>query len=90
MTKLYQRISKIQSTGDLVFEGTQQECEEHLHFLLNKTATSFLSQERNAKVLTADYLNLPIDDITPEMTQEPAIFFYAIDYFRDYFLLKSN
>lgn len=85
MAKVFFRISKRQGTGDIVFEGTSQECTDWLIKNKEELIESFLENQYNATVAASECFICSKENVTEEMRKSDELLAYMRIYFESYY-----
>lgn len=85
MAKVYFRISKHQGTGDMVFEGTSQDCTDWLIKNKEDIIESFLESQYNATVAASECFKCSKENVTEEMRKSEELLAYMRVYFESYY-----
>lgn len=87
MTKVLKRVSKTQSSGVKVFEGSLEECGEWIRSEKEKIIDSFLEHRYNAVVSASQCFAVVKEKVTQDMLESEALKDYLRIYFTDYFMI---
>lgn len=90
MSRVYQRMSKVQETGNIVHEGTTADCKSWMQAEIRRTVRRFLKIDFNRSTFAANCFNVSRNDVTEEQMNSPELFNFMYDYFTDYFFLEDS
>lgn len=92
MTKIYQRYSKRQANGTLIFEHEDREtCERWLDAEIKRISVNFITIDKNNRdVACAECFGIPKEDVTDDMATSEQVFDYVYNNFSEYYAILDE